>query len=431
MRLDEAEVVSSGNVEECHVVILVNWVSQNNKRHKCCQPDYRLRVRFGAGFARTRFVRLVVGALSSSDSTLDSSCSSSSSPSADSDAGDWALLPFALVAFVLFPLLAFGLLVRVLFAVFGVGVASAGVSACCDRALPGRVLSRPTPGVNSALSSSIDIMAAGEEAAAECSRWKRFCHINSPKSSSGSSNSGMCIASSRSSGSGSSEKAYWFSRSSRASSAYSWFSFFHMPDIRVCGASSVAKPWERMSLWMLIMRKCLCRPGIYQLEAFGSSRGAGTCWLPLHHAFEELRFLLIGPRVAVQFILRLRRPGLLWGLGLRVPKWRRSRASLCLLTGRHRWMSRGGVGVERVMLDKSRMQEQSRRGASARVRVGLKPPEVWRHSPPPQLNSTPHLPRWRMEMRHTMSSPVLACGKSRSCSRRQTRTSPHSLRHCS
>jgi hypothetical protein len=170
MRLDEAEVVSSGNGEQCHVVTWVDWVSQNDKRHKCYPPNYLLRVRLGAGFARARFVRLVVGALSSADSTLDSSSSSSSSSSTDSDAGDCALLPFALVALVFFPLLAFALLFRVLFAVFGVGVASAGVSACCDRALPGRVLSRPTPGVNSALSSSMDIMAAGEEAAAECSR---------------------------------------------------------------------------------------------------------------------------------------------------------------------------------------------------------------------------------------------------------------------
>lgn len=83
-----------------------------------------------------------------------------------------------------------------------------------------------------------------------------------------------------------------------------------------------------------------------QLGVLGSSRGVGTCWLPLHHAFEELRLLLIGPRVAVQLIMRLRRPGLLWCLGLRVPKWRRGRASLCLLTGRHRWMSRDVSVVE-------------------------------------------------------------------------------------
>lgn len=96
-------------------------------------PPHRFRVRLGGCFgARLRFVRLVVRALSSSDSALDSSSSSSSSSSSgDSDTVDWALLFLEALApdFVPFVLLAVTLLARVVFAFFGVGVASAGVSA--------------------------------------------------------------------------------------------------------------------------------------------------------------------------------------------------------------------------------------------------------------------------------------------------------------
>jgi hypothetical protein len=136
---------------------------------------HRFRVRFGWGFgaARPRFVRLVVGALSSSDSALDSSSLlSSSSSSADSDAvGALLFLGVLVPAFaplVPFALFAVALLDRADFTVLGVGVASAGVSAFCERALPGRSFSRPTPGWYMCLSSSID-MLAGEEAAAESS----------------------------------------------------------------------------------------------------------------------------------------------------------------------------------------------------------------------------------------------------------------------
>jgi hypothetical protein len=200
----------------------------------------------------------------------------------------------------------------------------------------------------------------------------------------------MCIASSRSSGSGSSEKAYWFSRSSRASSAYSWFSFFHMPDMRVCGASSVAKPWERMSLWMLIMRKCLCRPEGRQLESL-------------------VRVAVLAP-VGFHFIMLLKS----------CVSCSSAHGSLCSSScdcegpdscGVLGCVSRSGVeaalafaflrgGIagchEDVLVVKEGtgqvarvLQEQSRIGA--RVRVGLKPPKVWRHFSPTTTHLNPTL----------------------------------------
>jgi hypothetical protein len=60
-----------------------------------------------------------------------------------------------------------------------------------------------------------------------------------------------------------------------------------------------------------------------------------TCGLPHHHALEELRFLLVGPGISRDVILRLHRARVLRRLGLCVSVGCGSCAGLGSLARRH------------------------------------------------------------------------------------------------
>jgi hypothetical protein len=70
-------------------------------------------------------------------------------------------------------------------------------------------------------------------------------------------------------------------------------------------------------------------------KLFAEESVSVTCRFPLHHALEELRFLLIRPRIVERIVLRLCASGVLGCLGLGVAEGRGSCASLCFLSGRH------------------------------------------------------------------------------------------------
>lgn len=70
-------------------------------------------------------------------------------------------------------------------------------------------------------------------------------------------------------------------------------------------------------------------------RACGDGRINCTSWLPFHHALEQLRLLLVGPRFVEQLLLR-RRARVLGCLGLHIGERRRSGAGFCFLARRHR-----------------------------------------------------------------------------------------------
>jgi hypothetical protein len=138
-----------------------------------------------------------------------------------------------------------------------------------------------------------------------------------------------------------------------------------------------------------------------------------TCRFPLHHALEELRFLLIRPRIVERIVLRLCAPGVLGCLGLGVAEGCGSCAGLCFLPGRHCRSSWCGV-VELGRVKESEaianaLQEQVAAGARVRMSRRAEPRETLASYPTTTPNSTP-APPWTRRRQHTMSSPVVGSG---------------------